>query len=104
MSAFGGKADMTFLRCECLLMTQSGHGAAVGTYVKVAHRHEPPGGDMRRGGARRPVKGQRATKPGGRKVSTALVSGAEPREQIARLMRDRDEALEQLAQPPTYSK
>ena len=25
MSAFGGKADMRFLHCKCLLMTQSGH-------------------------------------------------------------------------------
>ena len=24
MSAFGGKADMDFLRCTCLLLTQSG--------------------------------------------------------------------------------
>ena len=25
MSAFGGKADMAYLRCKCPLMTQSGH-------------------------------------------------------------------------------
>ena len=27
MSAFGGKADMTFLHCTCPLLTQSGHWA-----------------------------------------------------------------------------
>ena len=25
MSAFGGKADMPFCSCKCLLLTQSGH-------------------------------------------------------------------------------
>ena len=28
MSAFGGKGDMTFLHCTCLLLTQSGHGGS----------------------------------------------------------------------------
>ena len=35
MSAFGGKADMTF-SCTCLLLTQSGHGVIIGTYVKLS--------------------------------------------------------------------
>ena len=30
MSAFGGKADMTFCSCKCPLMTQSGHLAGPG--------------------------------------------------------------------------
>ena len=29
MSAFGGKADMTRLRCTCPLLTQSGHGIRI---------------------------------------------------------------------------
>ena len=29
MSAFGGKADMPFCGCKCLLMTQSGPGRAI---------------------------------------------------------------------------
>ena len=30
MSAFGGKADMTFCSCTCLLLTQSGHSPKLG--------------------------------------------------------------------------
>jgi hypothetical protein len=62
MSAFGGKADMTIceahvrfcgrywgqsghalVQCVCLLMTQSGHGVGIVTYVKLGIAVNRPG-------------------------------------------------------------
>src|SRR4029453_13663581 len=76
-------------------MTQSGHGAAVGTYVKIAHRHEPPGGDMqRRGESGQPVKGH-TTGPKAREAPTVGVSTTDLQEQVAALARELKGAREQ---------
>ena len=34
---FRSKSGHAVLRCKCLLLTQSGHGRTVGTYVKLDH-------------------------------------------------------------------
>ncbi|MGB6438796.1 MAG: GAF domain-containing protein, partial [Methyloceanibacter sp.] len=52
---------------------------------------------QRRGGSRKPVKGQNANRPKARKEPTAQVSGVDLQEQLDRRTRERDEALEQLA-------
>ena len=52
---------------------------------------------QRRGGSGQPVKGQSANRPKARKAPTAQVSTADRQEQLDRLKRERDEALEQLA-------
>src|SRR5262249_41035448 len=52
---------------------------------------------QRRGGSGQPIKGQRSNKPKARKAPTAQVSTADLQEQLGRAMRERDEALEQLA-------
>ena len=52
---------------------------------------------QRRGGSGQPVKGQSANRPKARKAPTAQVSTADLQEQLDRLTRERDEALEQLA-------
>jgi len=80
-------------------MTQSGHGAVVGTSVKLKHRRELPGGDMQR----RDVSGQQSkrrrqrTKSKARKVRAARASIADRDELLDQRTRERDEALEQLA-------
>src|SRR5262245_34898511 len=62
---------------------------------KIAHRSEPPGGDMqRRGGSEQPVKRQRAKRP---KAPGAKISADRAPEQFDRLKNERDEAREQLA-------
>ena len=52
---------------------------------------------QRRGGSEQPVKGQSANRPEARNAPTAHVSNADLQEQLGRAMRERDEALEQLA-------
>ena len=52
---------------------------------------------QRRGGSGQPVKGQSANRPKARKAPTAQVSTADLQEQLDRLTRERDEALEQQA-------
>ena len=54
---------------------------------------------QRRGGSEQPVKGQRrsANRPKARKAPTAPISTDHQQEQLERLTRERDEALEQLA-------
>ena len=52
---------------------------------------------QRRGGSRKPVKGQNANRPKARKEPTAQVSGVDLQEQLDRRTRERDEALDQLA-------
>src|SRR5262245_5761223 len=70
-----------------------------GDLPRIEHRREPAvGGDMQRpGGSGQPVKGQRTTGPKARKAPTARISTDHSPEQIDRLKRERDEALEQLA-------
>ena len=38
MSAFGGKANTTILRCTCLLLTQSGHLSRTPSQVSALSR------------------------------------------------------------------
>src|SRR5262249_59148591 len=52
---------------------------------------------QRRGGSGQPVKGRRTNRPKARKAPTAQVSTADLQEELGRAMRERDEALEQLA-------
>src|SRR5262245_29745271 len=52
---------------------------------------------QRRGGSGRPVRGQRPLRPKAREAPTALISTDDQQEQLERLTRERDEALEQLA-------
>src|SRR5215510_12530308 len=48
------------MHCKCLLLTQSGHGAATGTYVKFNITKRPEGDMRRRGTANgQPGKGRR---------------------------------------------
>jgi hypothetical protein len=52
---------------------------------------------QRRGESGQPAKEQRTTRPKARKAPTAHVSNAALQEELGRAMRERDEALEQLA-------
>ena len=52
---------------------------------------------QRRGESGQPVKGRRTSKPKARKAPAAPLSGADVQEQIDRLVRERDEALEREA-------
>jgi two-component system NtrC family sensor kinase len=52
---------------------------------------------QRRGGSGHPAKEQRKSRPKARKAPTAHVSNADLQEQLGRAMRERDEALGQLA-------
>src|SRR5262249_26898645 len=52
---------------------------------------------QRRGGSGRPVKGQRPLRPKAREAPTAPISTDDQQEQLERLTRERDEALEQQA-------
>src|SRR5262245_16283384 len=67
--------------------------------LRIGHRREPAvGGDMqRRGPSGQLAKGRRATKPKVRKAPIKHKSADRPPEQFDRLIRDRNEALEQLA-------
>src|SRR5690242_9928986 len=87
------------VHCKSPLLTQSGHGADVGTSVKLKDRREPPGGDMqRRGVSGQQSKGRRQrTKPKARKVRTARAAIANVDKLLDQRTRERDEALEQLA-------
>jgi two-component system NtrC family sensor kinase len=67
---------------------------------RIGDRREPPeAGDMqRRGGSGQPAKGQRqGAQPKARKTPTGPASTDHSAEQFDRLLRERDEALEQLA-------
>jgi class 3 adenylate cyclase/putative methionine-R-sulfoxide reductase with GAF domain len=75
-------------------LTQSGHGAVIGIYVKFGIAVNRPGGDMqRRGGSVRPAKSRRTPGPKARKASK--LSTAELQEQVGALRRDLKEAREQ---------
>src|SRR5215813_13456583 len=52
---------------------------------------------QRRSGSGRPVKSQRPLRPKAREAPTAPISTDQQQEQLERLTRERDEALEQLA-------
>ena len=118
MSAFGGKADMTFcgnsllrslfggkrtylLRCKCLLLTQSGHPAngAKPDLPRIKHRREPAIGERHAATWWKRTTGQGAAQewPKARKAPIAHVSNADLQEQLGRAMRERDEALERQA-------
>jgi hypothetical protein len=66
---------------------------------KIGHRREPPEGDMQRhGGSTKPAKDRRTPRPKARKTPTAHASTDHSPEQFDRLKRERDEALDQLAE------
>jgi hypothetical protein len=76
-------------------MTQSGHGAAVGTYINLSIVVNRPGGDMqRRGGRGRPMKGRRTNRPKARKTPIRPVSPANLQDKLDQLTRELDDARE----------
>src|SRR5262245_30873599 len=105
MSAFGGKADITYGKADIEkwpLLTQADilPWRENEDLPRIEYCREPAvGGDMqRRGGSGQPVKGERQRmKPKARKVPTAATSIADRDELLDQRTRERDEALEQLA-------
>jgi hypothetical protein len=65
------------LHCTCLLLTQSGHGAAIGTYVKLSIAVNRPRTTCDDAVEADSVKEQRTTRPKARKAPTTHGSGAD---------------------------
>jgi hypothetical protein len=82
MPAIGGEAD----------------GCGLPNLRKIVHRHDPPGGHMkRRGGSGKPAERRRAAGRKLHKGATGRTSIADLRRQLDQRVRKRDEALEQQA-------